>query len=404
MKKEIKKGYNEPNQTDDDISSELIKALEKLLLDVEDGRNKNPNNEEIKIKRAMKELIEILSKDINSFDVNGFLKKLEDYLAEYKRLLYSEVSVYIYAISSTTEKKRLNVLENMNNTFNYQLKKDEKIESALTKVVIKLWDHINLAINQYNELKINDESFQKRIQPVIDQINENKKELQDSKKELYSQLIGIVSIFVAISFVMFGGMSLLNNLFDYSEMKSIPLLEMICGGSLIGIIMITVIYAFIVFVLRLTGKFEKIDYEVDSNKIDTLTKLDEKLEERDSWLIFKLIKIVINGRNKIKHPYRRVVTVVCCLLTIIGFAAGKLWVSNVRGINDVKSINTQCEVIEQNEESIIMSCPLDMGEANKIEANQVESSKDESDKSEVNKIESNKDKVTKNETNKDKVK
>lgn len=182
MKKEIKKGYNEPNQTDDDISSELIKALEKLLLDVEDGRNKNPNNEEIKIKRAMKELIEILSKDINSFDVNGFLKKLEDYLAEYKRLLYSEVSVYIYAISSTTEKKRLNVLENMNNTFNYQLKKDEKIESALTKVVIKLWDHINLAINQYNELKINDESFQKRIQPVIDQINENKKELQDSKK------------------------------------------------------------------------------------------------------------------------------------------------------------------------------------------------------------------------------
>lgn len=209
---------------------------------------------------------------------------------------------------------------------------------------------------------------------------------------------------MAISFVMFGGMSLLNNLFDYSEMKSIPLLEMICGGSLIGIIMITVIYAFIVFVLRLTGKFEKIDYEVDSNKIDTLTKLDEKLEERDSWLIFKLIKIVINGRNKIKHPYRRVVTVVCCLLTIIGFAAGKLWVSNVRGINDVKSINTQCEVIEQNEESIIMSCPLDMGEANKIEANQVESSKDESDKSEVNKIESNKDKVTKNETNKDKVK
>lgn len=405
MKKKIKKHYDELSQLNEYISN----TLKNLSLDFKYVGDECPKNEEIKIKRAMKELIEILSKDINSFDVNGFLKKLEDYLAEYKRLLYSEVSVYIYAISSTTEKKRLNVLENMNNTFNYQLKKDEKIESALTKVVIKLWDHINLAVNQYNELKINDESFQKRIQPVIDQINENKKELQDSKKELYSQLIGIVSIFVAISFVMFGGMSLLNNLFDYSEMKSIPLLEMICGGSLIGIIMITVIYAFIVFVLRLTGKFEKIDYEVDSNKIDTLTKLDEKLEERDSWLIFKLIKIVINGRNKIKHPYRRVVTVVCCLLTIIGFAAGKLWVSNVRGVNDVKSINTQCEVIEQNEESIIMSCPLDMGEANKIEANKVESSKDETNKSEANQVESSKDEsdkseVNKIESNKDKVK
>lgn len=352
MKKEIKKGYNEPNQTDNDISSELIKALEKLFLDVEGGRNKNPNNEEIKIKRAMKELIEILSKDINSFDVNGFLKKLEDYLAEYKRLLYSEVSVYIYAISSTTEKKRLNVLENMNNTFNYQLKKDEKIESALTKVVIKLWDHINLAVNQYNELKINDESFQKRIQPVIDQINENKKELQDSKKELYSQLIGIVSIFVAISFVMFGGMSLLNNLFDYSEMKSIPLLEMICGGSLIGIVMVIAVYVFILFMLRITGNIEE-------------------------------------G----KQPYKKAVLGACVPLGILCFATLVLWFCNIRDIDDVKRINTQCKVIEQDDKNVTMECPLDKDETNKSEANQVESSKDESDKSEVNKIESNKDKV-----------
>ena len=361
MKKEVKKHYDELSQLNEYIS----KTLKNLSLDFKFVNDECPNNEESKIKRSMKELIEILSKDINSFDVDVFLKKLEDYLTEYKRLLYSEVSVYIYAISSTTESKRLNVLENMNNTFNYQLKKDGKIESALTKVVIKLWDHINLAVNQYNELKTNDESFQKRIQPFIDQINENKKEWQDSKKELYSQLIGIVSIFVAISFVMFGGMSLLNNLFDYSEMKSIPLLEMICGGSLIGIVMITVIYAFIVFVLRLTGKFEKIDYEVDSNKIDTLAKLEEKLEERDSCMLFKLIKIVINGRNKIKHPYRRVVSIVCGFLAIVCVATGILWFCNIRDIDDVKRINTQCKVIEQDDKNVTMKCPLDMDEINK---------------------------------------
>lgn len=361
MKKELKKQYDELSQMNAYISN----TLKNLSLDFKFVGDECPKNEEIKIKRAMKELIEILSKDINSFDINIFLNELNKYLLKYKRLLYSEVSVYIYAISSTSENKRLNILENMNNTFNYQLKKDERIAKQITKVVIKLWDHINLAVNQYNELKTNDEGFQKRIQPFIDQINENKKELQDSKKELYTQLISIVSIFVAISFVMFGGMSLLNNLFDYSEMKSIPLLEMICGGSLIGIVMITVIYAFIVFVLRLTGKFEKIDYEVDSNKLDTLVKLEEKLEERDSCMLFKLIKIVINGRNKIKHPYRRVVSIVCGFLAFVCLATGILWFCNVRNITDVKRINTQCKVIEQDDKNVTMKCPLDMDEINK---------------------------------------
>ena len=64
----------------------------------------------------------------------------------------------------------------------------------------------------------------------------------------------MISIFVGIAFVMFGGMTLLNNLFDFSDMQTIPLIEVVCLGSLMGIIMITIIYAFITFVLRLTEK------------------------------------------------------------------------------------------------------------------------------------------------------
>ena len=51
---------------------------------------------------------------------------------------------------------------------------------------------------------------------------------------------------------MFGGMSLINGLFDFSNMKSIPLIELICLGSITGIIMISAIYAFIIFSLRLS--------------------------------------------------------------------------------------------------------------------------------------------------------
>jgi uncharacterized membrane protein YkvI len=60
-----------------------------------------------------------------------------------------------------------------------------------------------------------------------------------------SQMIAIVAIFVGISFVMFGGMSLINDLFTHVDGQPVPLVELICLGCLIGIVMIVVMYCFI---------------------------------------------------------------------------------------------------------------------------------------------------------------
>ena len=71
---------------------------------------------------------------------------------------------------------------------------------------------------------------------------------------------------------MFGGMSLLNNLFDYSRLKEFPLVQMIACGSLMGIICIVMLYIFFIFILRITDKItdEKSDlckrYEIGLSK------------------------------------------------------------------------------------------------------------------------------------------
>ena len=67
-----------------------------------------------------------------------------------------------------------------------------------------------------------------------------------------SQMIAIVAIFVGISFVMFGGMSLINDLFTFVDGQPVPLVELICLGCLIGIVMIVVMYCFIMFILSIT--------------------------------------------------------------------------------------------------------------------------------------------------------
>ena len=79
-----------------------------------------------------------------------------------------------------------------------------------------------------------------------------KKDIEAQKDSLMSQMIAIVAIFVGISFVMFGGMSLINDLFTHVDGQPVPLVELICLGCLIGIVMIVVMYCFIMFILSIT--------------------------------------------------------------------------------------------------------------------------------------------------------
>lgn len=74
------------------------------------------------------------------------------------------------------------------------------------------------------------------------------------KSKLMSEIISMISIFIGIAFVMFGGMTLLNNLFDFTGIDRVPLTELLCIGSLMGIIVIAIIYSFVVFVLKLIEK------------------------------------------------------------------------------------------------------------------------------------------------------
>lgn len=201
------------------------------------------------IKKESNSLIKKLSNDKENFNKNNFNDELTDYLNKYDRILYSEVSVYIYFLEENGEENKIaNITSNIESMCDFCL----KINSENSKVMLKLYDHVNLAINQYHKLKISDDNFKERIEPVVTNINKTRDELNDTRKDIITQLISIVSIFVAIAFVMFGGMSLINGLFDFSGMNTVPIVELVCLGSIVGVVMVSVMYAFIIFVLRLS--------------------------------------------------------------------------------------------------------------------------------------------------------
>ncbi|MCI9094557.1 MAG: hypothetical protein HFF36_12425 [Coprobacillus sp.] len=257
----------------------MVRSLyENKIAEVDD--EKEQKNIET-IRRDFKELVLRLRKPTKDFDIELFVNKLDEYLNDNKRLLYSEfTSIVIELNKSSINDQNVGILiSNLESCIDYSMNENNKIPENIQKTLIKLWDHANLASNQYNYFTVTDDVFLKKVSPVIEpKIDELKNqysslstevenvereltnatcEAKNIKNKITSDIIALISIFVAISFVMFGGMSLLNGLFDFSNMQYVPMTEMLGLGSLMGIIIIIIIYAFMLFVLKLTDKYEK---------------------------------------------------------------------------------------------------------------------------------------------------
>lgn len=218
--------------------------------------------------KQINKIVLSLESNKDSFDHIAFKNDLTDYLNTYHRILYSEISIIIFRFYQNNENGNVdNIIQNLTSLANGISLADGM--SEYEKTVLKLLDHVLLANNQYSELATTEDIVKPIIEKSTDDFNKSlnyqkkrlnsldrnfKGEIEKQKNDLLTQMISIVSIFVGIAFVMFGGMSLLNSLFDFSGMQSVPVNELLCLGSLIGIVIIAAIYAFMIFILRLTGK------------------------------------------------------------------------------------------------------------------------------------------------------
>lgn len=193
-------------------------------------------------KASTKKIIDYFIKEETvKFNPNESVEKVESHISEFDRILYSEISTIVYQID---EHELTNLQSNLERCIN-----DNNLTKNSKKIFVKIWDHVNLANKQIENLKDSDDTLKKRVEPKLYEIINPK--IEGLKEGIYTQLISIVGIFVAIAFVMFGGMSLLNGLFNFNNMESIPLKELMLLGSLFGCVIIIVLYFFTRLILLL---------------------------------------------------------------------------------------------------------------------------------------------------------
>lgn len=193
---------------------------------------------------AMQQLCEGLIISTRDFQADVWLSSLSKYKQEYGRLLYSEISTYIFsAMAQGEHKPTVDIfLANVENA----------IESASANdypnkdVLLKFYDHASLAQHQCSLFSNNNEDVERLIDKKMNPV------ISKTTKELTSQLVGLVALFTAISFIVFGGITSLSQI-----LSKVPTSGNILPTLLVVFLwlfgMLDFLFAFMYFVMRIVG-------------------------------------------------------------------------------------------------------------------------------------------------------
>jgi hypothetical protein len=238
-------------------------------IDAGENYEEHPQDDDIEeIGKHVTDLCEALVPDNSRFSKERFLDILLYFIEDDKRILYSQVTNFIFGSykKSGSLKEASGIIDNMTTnlvsmiewtksdgfkgTSNFQelFKGDSGKLLKLRKVLVKLWDHINLANHQYNQLKESDEEFDKKFGERFK--SAANKSLNEFSKEMNTQLLTLVGIFTALAFMVFGSITGLSNLI--TNVKQ-PVPRLIILGCVWGIAVLNLVFVFLFCVGKMTN-------------------------------------------------------------------------------------------------------------------------------------------------------
>lgn len=224
--------------------------------------SKPESGETQKMQAAIEAFFMKLTVANNIFNVEETFEALEDYIKEYNRILYSPISNNIF-IKHEDKEYIGNILSNLDSLINFSDKyvpknREEEVHIIDTKkAILKIWDHVNLANQQYENLRQTDKEYKEKFEKNFNEYKE------DLTKEMNAQLLTMVSIFTALAFLIFGGISSLDDIFGVS---SIPILRLISLGLIWGLCMLNLVFVFLFCV----GKMTKLNFKSNDKEDATI--------------------------------------------------------------------------------------------------------------------------------------
>lgn len=209
-------------------------------------------------KDFQKDLLISLSSSLSKDDYRNWAVNLWAFQEAYGKILYSELSKGILEETDESIIKTLaKNLDIMSNYIREQYPKSIKFDQY--QFWLKYNDHCQLALLQRKHYKLSKATVEEMSAEKI------KDEASKIQKALTSQLIGLVTMFTALSFVIFGGTQMLSSILDNVKIATVP--RMICVGFLWTLCMSVLFYIFVWFIIRIIKPDEKDIFSTNFKKL-----------------------------------------------------------------------------------------------------------------------------------------
>lgn len=233
-------------------SFDLTKQDESTEKKFPSKTNKFSSPQEIEIRKICDKLASV------EFDEKEVYLDIQEYINKYERWLYSTVSNYLFTLKDTsTFMSNLDIL----NTYVKDLPSEhEQPTKNIKSSVIKLWDHSNLAAAQTIYLHDSEDIFSQRVQKNLIPFK------AEFAHEMNMHFISLIAIFTALSFIVFGGISSLDNIFNGA--KNFPILILMIIGSIWSLFICNLVFVFMLFV----SKFTKIPIKMSEKERASLSE------------------------------------------------------------------------------------------------------------------------------------
>lgn len=153
---------------------------------------------------AMEKKSRSLCEKLNAtdFSTESWLNEVSDFAENTgNRLIYSTISDYVFGLEQR-DRLTTNVKQALNDVY-----EQEFYSQSTQKMVVKIYDHINLAIRQKDMTNKSDSDLRRQIEEIVETKS------AAVTKEMTTQLVSLIAIFTALSFIVFGGISSLDSIF-----------------------------------------------------------------------------------------------------------------------------------------------------------------------------------------------
>jgi len=194
-------------------------------------------------KRQMRGFCKAFSLKSDEYNPKKTVEIIKVYLEKSDRLdriLYSEISNYIFGLNS--ENKRGTFSSNVERLLLYVLDEDNDVGDDVRKIVIKIYDHVQLATHQIENAS---NIFENSVMDA-------KSKLHDEIKGIEKEYITILGIFAAIVLAFVGGITFTTSVLQ--NIDKVSIFRLIITVDVIGAVLINVIYLLISFLLKINDK------------------------------------------------------------------------------------------------------------------------------------------------------